>query len=137
MPGIQAATPVQLSTVAGKNYRLVTIANNAAVSDAIVNPNTARESGRGLGVISPAAWTDANIGFEVSIDGITWFKAYYEDERIIIGNVQTSEARFLVAPPEAWVILSAPYVRLVSLNTSTGANVNQGGARQLWVVLGS
>lgn len=116
----------------------VIIANGAATSENIFKGDgeiTARGF-RGLVVVTPAAWTAADIGFEASSDGSAWLPLMDNaGARVRITGVATSAARAYVAPSTAWGAGAFPFVRLVSLNTGTGANENQGAARTLTVVL--
>ncbi len=110
----------------------VTIANNAAVSGSF-DPQGAR----GLAVLTPGAWTAANIGLEVSTDGgTTWIPVRTEwGSLVMVSGVVTNAAASYILPPSAWQVGLYPQARLTSLNTSTYAAVNQGGARTLVVAL--
>lgn len=117
----------------------VTIANGAAVSgDMYASSPDARARGfRFLMLDLPSAWTAADIGFEYSLDGTTWKPCYDKTgTRIKITGVATAEARGQVAPAEITAYGMTLHLRLASLNTSTGANVNQGGARSVVVCIG-
>jgi hypothetical protein len=110
----------------------VTIENGAAVSDGV---QLAKLSLIGVAVLVPSAWTGADIGFEVSVDGSVWVPLYDDTgARVKISGVATNASRVYIAPAEVWAAGAFPYLRLVSLNTSTGANINQGGARSLMLI---
>lgn len=112
--------------------KAVTIASGAAVSESIALTGI---NLLGVGVLVPNAWTAANIGFEVSEDGTTWIPVYdKEGARITITGIATAAVGLYIAPSEAWVMGAFPHMRCVSLNTSTGANINQGAARSLKVI---
>jgi hypothetical protein len=123
-----------------QNRLAVTIANGAAVSGDIYASSDGRVRAYGFRLLSvsvPSAWTAADIGFEVSADGSTWVKVYDETGvRIKITGVATAAAGIYTAPPKIALVGMWPYLRLVSLNTSTGANENQGADRALVVAIG-
>lgn len=137
--GFAAAQDVQLVQALGSNTQLVSIASGQPYSGNIHTPSNQRAVGRGLAIDTPAAWTAADIAFETSQDGTTWRLAYKpdSDELILITNIPDGTAITKVAPAEVWPLLAYPYLRLVSVNTSTGAPVNQGGKRDLWLVFAS
>ena len=120
----------------------VTIAQNAAVSGelyAAETKQTIREVGfRGLTILKPQVWDDADIGFEASLTGGdgTWFPLYDEDnDRVRVINVPTNAARWIKCPADVFGIGTAPYVRLVSLNKANGADLNQTQNRIFTVLL--
>ncbi len=110
----------------------VTIANNAAVSGSF-DPQGAR----GLAVQVPGAWTAADIGLDVSADGgSTWIPVRDEWGVLVrAAGVVTNAAGLYMTPASAWMVGLYPLARLHSLNTTTYADVNQGGARTLSVAL--
>jgi hypothetical protein len=115
----------------------VTIASGAAVSGDLygTNGDAGRLGFRGLAVSVPSAWTSADIGLEVSTDGTNWLPVQKADgTRVIISGIATSAAALYIFPPEVWAAGAFPYVRIASLNTSSGANVNQGGDRALTII---
>ena len=118
----------------------ITIANGAAVSGDIYGGSDGRIRANGfrlMSILVPSAWTAADIGFEVSADGSTWVKVYDEEgARIKITNVATAAAGVYAVPAKLGLVGMWPYLRLVSLNTSTGADANQGAARSLVVAIG-
>jgi hypothetical protein len=86
------------------------------------------------------AWTAANIGLEVSMDGGTsgtWTPVYDETgTRVMVTNVSATAGavrRLYFLPTGSLACMRYRFLRLVSVNTSTGANVNQGGTRTLEV----
>jgi hypothetical protein len=111
------------------NTATMTIANAAAVSDTF---DAEAFGGRGFSVQTPAAWTAADIAFEVSENDSDWFPVYNDlGTRVKITNVATAAAQAYIAPAEAWVVGAYKHARLASINTATGANENQGAARTL------
>lgn len=116
----------------------VTIANGAAVStDLYASSMSARVQGfRALTIITPAAWTAADIGLQVSTDGSTWHTLRNSSGTIVkITGVATAAAGAYVSP-DAWGLAGAVrYVRFISLDTADNTNENQGGARTLTVLV--
>lgn len=116
----------------------VTIAINTAVSSEIEIGDLVM---RGLAVLNVGpAWTPADIGLEVSMNGGTggtWTPVRDETAtRVRVTSVITtagSVRQLYTMPAAAWGCMRYRFIRLVSLNTSTGANVNQGGPRTLEV----
>ena len=132
--GDDTSTPL-LGIRQATNSTTVTIANNAALSS---NIDTMGHGPRGIAVETPSAWTAANIGFEASQTGGTatteWAKLYGESgSRVQITNIGTASANLYMAPADCWALGTYKYFRLASLNTSTGAAVNQAAARTLKV----
>lgn len=108
------------------------IAGGEAISNAV---DISKLQLLGVAVIVPSAWTGADIGFEVSVDGSVWVPLYDDTgARVKISGVATNTSRVYIAPAEVWAAGAFPYLRLVSLNTSTGANINQGGVRSLMLI---
>ena len=113
----------------------VTIALNAAVSSQVEIGN---RYARGVAVmLVGTAWTAANFALEVSMDGGTsgtWTPVFDETgTRVMITNVSTTARRLYIFPAAAWAVMRYRYLRIASVNTSTYANVNQGGPRALEV----
>lgn len=82
-----------------------------------------------VGIVMPAAWTAAKIGYDVSIDGINWVTAYDGG-----GNYEqtTAEASAFICIPLADAIF-APFVRIKSVSAVNVA-VNQVLAATLTLV---
>ncbi len=118
-------------------WQTATIPNGTAVTqDLAIAPNQ-----RIIGVLVPATWTAADIGFEVSNDSVTFYPvidpagvAGTEDARI--KNVATGAAQFYIVP-DAIDESSEQTVhqKLRSINTASNADVNQGADRVLQVLL--
>lgn len=117
----------------GGGLHTVTIASGQALSSVI---NLTKINPRGITVETPAAWTAANIGFLVSRDAQTWLPIYVTDNAfkaaaIVITDIPTAQSVVITADAGNWGLQNYPYLRIASLNTSTGANVAQGAARTL------
>jgi len=111
----------------------VIIANNEALSETL---RIGHFSPRGLGVLVPAAWTAADLALEVSQEGTTWVRLYDSIGVFIrITGIATAESRLYSAPAEAWMVGAWPFLRLASIHPDTGAPINQGAARTLFVAL--
>ena len=105
------------------------IANAASISEAIDTGGF-----RGLGVIVPSVWTAANIGF-YGVSGADEVPLYDDEGNlIVISGIATGARRLYIAPSGVWALGAFPKFRLASLNTATGAAVNQGAQRLLRVV---
>lgn len=116
----------------------VTIASGAAVSNAI---RVSKVGPRGIAAILAAAWTAADIGLEVTFDADSETAAWIPVEkpdgtRVRLTSVPTAPSvnPYRPFPAEAWAVGAATFIRLVSLNTATGAAANQSAARSLTVV---
>jgi hypothetical protein len=113
------------------NAFTATIANGAALSDAV---DIDAFGPRGIAVQTPTAWTAADIAFEVSADGTNYFPLYTDTGgRVRISGVATAEARVYIAPAEIWAAGAYTHLKIASVNTSTGADENQGAERILIV----
>lgn len=99
----------------------VTIPNGASVAPGILT------EGRALvGVLMPAAWTAANLGFEASFDGAT-FGTVYTASGTLSQTVVTADD--FIAFPAADAIF-APYLKVKSVDNANVA-VNQTADRTL------
>lgn len=110
----------------------VTIANNTASSSAV------ETNGRRLvAVQTPAAWTAADITFDVyDAENAQWLKIVdAAGAAVKITGVATGAAEINL-PPEIGDRLTYNRMRLTSTNTASEADVNQGAARTLYVILG-
>lgn len=119
----------------GSSYRLpVTIVNGAAGVSLGVAIGALKP--RGFGVVTPATWVAADIALDVSADNATFFPAYDNaGSRIRCTGILTSTAAFYVFPAAAWGNGVWDYVRLASINVSSGAAVNQTADRACTLVL--
>lgn len=83
-----------------------------------------------VGILMPAAWTAAKLGFQVSLDGVNWY-----DVKDSGGNFEQSVAgaSTFIAIPIADAI-SSPHIRLKSVDAANAA-VNQAAARTITVVM--
>jgi hypothetical protein len=124
--------------MAGTETRLITltIANNAAVTDAI----NLKPGERLIAVKTPSGWTAADLCLQLSDDGGTTFF-----DCVDIGGTLLRLTAIALAAVELRVFaddvnpISAPLgplvCRLRSVNTASAADVNQGGARTVKVVV--
>ena len=83
-----------------------------------------------VGVQMPAAWTAAKLGFDVSLDGISWNTAYDNGGNYEQSTVQA--ASFICIPLSDAIF--APFIRPKSVDASNVA-VNQVAARTLKFML--
>mgnify|MGYP001617387982 FL=1 len=91
-------------------------------------------------VVVPAAWTDADISFEVEYPSGTWVKVVNRAGALykLTGVATAASEMQLVSGDanQADVVITGPGDgRLVSTNTGSEANINQGAARTIVVVL--
>lgn len=127
------ATPVKID---------VSIANGASLSSAASLDMLSAER-RLVGLVLPATWTAAGIGFLVSYDGgttyvqlsrprVTSAPPFNLDElEILAADVPTSES-VLIALDPAW-FAGATHVKVKS--QTAGSAVNQGGARTIGLMV--
>lgn len=101
----------------------ITIANGASLAAAVdLDGKTL------VGIHMPAAWTAANLTFQVSEDGVTYDDFY--DSSGTEKTVIAAQARYIEIPPAAWV-----GIRFVKVRSGTAAvTVAQGAARTLQLV---
>lgn len=121
----------------GGGLQAVTIPNGQAMSTVL---NFTKVQPRGITVETPAAWTAANIGFLVSHDAQTWIRLYVTDSdgaaaAIVVSGVPTAARAVITTDAGNWGVQNYPYFRIVSLNTSTGANAAQAAERVLYIGL--
>lgn len=107
----------------------LTIANNAALSGAA-------ELGGAwpVGVVTPSAWTAADISFDVSYDGGTTYVPLYDGSaeiKIATGIVATNQARGFGLDPTKFHMATHLKIRS-GLNGST---VNQAAERTLKLIV--
>jgi len=83
----------------------------------------------------PAAWTAADLAFKVcESEGGTYapLKDDDNDALIKITNIETDTSYWYPIPDQ---VFSAPWIKLFSVNTSTGAAEAQASARDIYVAL--
>lgn len=99
------------------------IANGASLSGAVdLGRNTL------VGIVMPAAWTAANLTFQVSADGVTYSDLY--DNTGTEKSVTAAAGRFIFTVPADWV-----GIRFVKVRSGTAAAaINQGAARTLQLI---
>lgn len=107
------------------------IAESAAVSGVI----DIREWSGAI-VITPAAWTAANIGIQVAeaSDGTFVILRDKDGVAVQVGTVKTDGARGYALPTE---VFAAGFIKLWSKNTTaaTETDTNQAAARTGWILL--
>ena len=110
-----------------RSFKTLTIANGAAISDALDISNRTL-----VGVITPSAWTAAAISFTVSMDGTTYYPLYKGDAEVTIatGQISATEARAFRLDPVDFA--GWKYVKVQS--GINGTTVNQGAARSVIAV---
>lgn len=88
------------------------------------------------GVIGPAAWTAADISFEIfEPAGAAWRKVVDNSGALVkITGVATALAEYMI-PPEIADRFMGPNLRLASTNTASEVDINQDAARTLYLVL--
>lgn len=118
-------TPFSGSGLENLHFETVTIAAGASASADIFSQGHAL-----VGIFMPAAWTAANIGYEVSFDNKTWVTAYDNAQNLEQSKVQASS---FISIPLGDAIF-APFLRLKSVD-ATNAAVNQVAAATLILVL--
>ena len=116
-----------------QSMQLATIDNGTAITGAI----DITEFSSGV-VITPAAWTDANIGIKVSqaSDGTYVVLHDVSASPVQIAGITTDASLAYTLPDE---IFACGHIKLWSKNTTvaTITDNNQGAARSLWVILKS
>jgi hypothetical protein len=114
----------------------VTIENGSATSDAF----SLLPGENIVAVITPSAWTAADIGLDYSPDGTTWYpmidgnRGLSGTTRMRIINVTTGS--YMLAGESFDVQVGAGYFRLVSISTADDTTVDQEDLRTLTVLLG-
>jgi len=114
------ATPVRALCEA----EAATIASGASLSAGV------NLSGRVLaGVYMPASWTSADLTFQASNDGSTWFNVYMDAAEV---TVAATAATYVAIDPVAF--LGVKHIKVRS--GASGAAVNQAADRVLTLMLG-
>jgi hypothetical protein len=117
--------------VATLTFDITTAVTNAAAS---LGPHE-----RIIAVITPSAWTAADIGFQISINN-TDFNAVVDPSRAAatslarIVNVELATARFYVVP-EALDFPLGSEIKITSIGVADNLAVNQAAARTVLVVI--
>ena len=97
------------------------IANGASLSGAVVLPPAEYL----CGISMPAAWTAANLTFQASFDGTTYYDLYDQDGTEL--NITAAASRHIVLNPDNFWGFKWLKVR----SGTTGTPVNQGAARTI------
>jgi hypothetical protein len=107
----------------------VTIPAGSALSDAILMEPTELL----VGVFIPSPWTDADLGFDVTLDGVSYApaKAEASDGSFQYVHLKAEAGKYTVFDP-----MKIPAIRWFKFRSmdSAGASVNQTGQRTLRVV---
>lgn len=104
------------------------IANGASLSQAIENIGLGAASAL-VGIEMPAAWTAANLTFQVSFDGDTYKDLYDKDGNEV--TVTAAASRYIGLIPSLFAGIRHLKVR----SGTSGTPVNQGAARTLRLVV--
>lgn len=116
-------------------WEQLTIANNAAVTGAL--PTHFGE--RLVAVETPAAWTAADIVVQISRDGTTFVDLKDIAATLLrLTSIATAAAELRSIANDITALdlpIGPNALKLRSCNTASAADVNQGGARVLWVLL--
>jgi hypothetical protein len=83
------------------------------------------------GVIMPAAWTAANLTFQGSVDGTTFFDMYDEAGAEI--SITAAASRYIGCDALALELSGVEYLKVRS--GTTGTPVNQAAAREVLLAL--
>ena len=84
-----------------------------------------------LGIMMPAAWDAANLGYDVSLDNVTWVSAYDPAGGLEQTVVQASA--FVCIPIQDAIF--APFIRAKSVVAGTNTATNQTADRTLKFIL--
>ena len=117
----------------GRNATFITltIANGAAATEQFETLGY-----RVAAVISPAAWTAADFSFEVENGSGTFVKVTDAAGALLkITGVATAASEYMIMPEIGDALVSPRMMKVVSTNTASEADVNQGAARTVIVVL--
>lgn len=117
--------------MASIKYETVVIANGAATSA------TFKLFGfRISAIITPSAWTTADLSFEVDPNGSGTFYKVQDNSGALVRctGIATASAEYII-PPEVADHISGELGKIVSSNVASEADVNQGAERSLVVVL--
>lgn len=104
--------------------RTATIANGASLSDAVELSGSAV-----IGIVTPAAWTAADLTLQASHDGSTYNNVYDKDEAEM--TIQAGASRYIALEPN--LMIGAEKLKLRS--GTSGTPVNQGAERVITLIL--
>lgn len=112
-------------------YQAVTIAITTSTSTAVE-----LDGNRVASIITPTAWTAADISFEVYEPvAQAWRKVVDSSGALVKITGVAAAASELMLLPEIADRLLANRIRVVSTNTASEADVNQDAARTLYVLI--
>lgn len=107
----------------------VTIPNNEAASDGVPTQGYAL-----VAILMPILWTAAGIGFQTSLDGVSYKDVYDSGANPLTTDVKVvSTVPQHIAFPQTQAIFG-PYLKLTSVTYASVTPVNQGGARVLTLI---
>lgn len=86
-----------------------------------------------IGLITPSAWTTADISFDISLDGINFYPLYNQQGEVTIPStyVSTSQSRFFALDPNDF--LGASHIKVRS--GINGAAVAQNAAARSFILV--
>ena len=113
----------------------VTISSGAATSEAF-----SFQGQRVIGVVVPSAWTAGDVSFEIEYPSGTWVKVVDRAGALYkLTGVATRAAELHLTAGDAnqadIIVVGTGDGRVVSTNTSSEADVNQGADRSVAVIL--
>lgn len=114
--------------------QVATIAISASESDVI---DVTLYGARNFVFVITGGWTAADLGFSVSYDGVLFSPLYNEfGTRVLASGIGTitAPATRAITVPETYALGNGLKIILHSLDTSTGAALNQGGERKIQIV---
>lgn len=106
-----------------EGFATATIASGASLSGSV---NLG--GGRLFAIMMPADWTAADLTFQASVDGTTFYNVYDEEDSEV--TVQAAEDRYIILEPARW--LGVRYLKVRS--GTSGSAVNQGADRAITLV---
>jgi hypothetical protein len=86
-------------------------------------------------VSEDGAWTTADLAFEVSRDRKTWTILRAKDNTPVKCTAIPTGANWERPFPDMTQLSAFPWFRLLSINTGSEADVNQGATRTIYVVM--
>jgi hypothetical protein len=107
----------------------IEIANGASMSDSIRISDA-----KYLGLITPSAWTPADVAFQASHDGVNFYPLYDDAGERVREPVGVSRAIALTL--NADTVKMWDFIKLESVSSADGSTpVNQGASRIFTIVL--
>ncbi len=116
--------PLLIKTYAELANQAVTIASGGSLSGAVALPPGEYPAA----IMMPATWTTANLTFQGSVDGTTFYDMYESDGTEL--TVTADASQYIVLSPDSFWGVHFLKVR----SGTTGTPVNQAAARSVTVV---